>query len=93
MGRTFIPYPVVLLLSPSLVTAGCMQNEPDVTTAGSNDTARQGRSTGSAGLQAAPADYPETTGTWRSDAGSVYFLNDTIREMSAGENMGGLLAE
>ena len=35
---------------------------------------------------AALADYPEMIGIWRADSGAVYFLNDTIEKMSAGEN-------
>jgi len=47
--------------------------------------------TGSADLPAAAnptvrADYPAMVGVWRADDGAVYFLNDTIDEMPAGEN-------
>ncbi|BBL69238.1 cache domain-containing protein [Methanoculleus chikugoensis] len=47
--------------------------------------------TGSADLPAAAnptirADYPAMVGVWRADDGTVYFLNDTIDKMPAGEN-------
>lgn len=32
------------------------------------------------------ADYPAMNGTWKSDDGSLYLLNDTIEKLVAGEN-------
>ncbi len=35
---------------------------------------------------AALAGYPEMIGTWRADDGAVYFLNETVEKVPAGEN-------
>jgi hypothetical protein len=40
-----------------------------------------------AAIPAVRSNYPAMVGVWRADNGAMYFLNDTIDEMSAGENM------
>jgi len=83
--KSVLPILVLLtILVAGICIAGCttstQQNAPSVPASATPVTAGPGN------IPLSPADYPNMSGTWKSDDGSLYFLNTTVQNVPAGQN-------